>query len=91
MKADGHVFPIAIPIQNRGDGLFIDTVLWNERDLSRIFSFTRAYFMVDVIYPNEMVEFLLDLLPNKKAWELYILWASINMAKLSSIEVFLTT
>ena len=72
MKADGHVFPIAIPIQNRGDGLFIDTVLWNERDLSRIFSFTRAYFMVDVIYPNEMVEFLLDLLPNKKAWELYM-------------------
>ncbi len=72
MKVDGHIFPIAIPIQNRGDGLFVDTVLWNERDLSRIFSFTRAYFMVDVIYPNEMIEFLLDLLPNKKAWEVYM-------------------
>ena len=72
MKVDGHIFPIAIPILNRGDGLFVDTILWNERDLSRIFSFTRAYFMVDVAHPNEVVEFLLELLPNKKAWELYM-------------------
>jgi isocitrate dehydrogenase kinase/phosphatase len=72
MTVDVHIFPIAIPIQNRGDGLLVDAILWNERDLSRIFSFTRAYFMVDVNYPNEMVEFLLDLLPNKKAWELYM-------------------
>ena len=72
MTVDGHIFPIALPIQNRGDGLLVDAILWNERDLSRIFSFTRAYFMVDVIYPNEMVEFLQDLLPHKKAWELYM-------------------
>jgi isocitrate dehydrogenase kinase/phosphatase len=72
MTVDGHIFPIALPIQNRGNGLLVDAILWNERDLSRIFSFTRAYFMVDVIYPNEMVEFLLDLMPNKKEWELYM-------------------
>ena len=72
MNVDGHDFPIAIPIQNSGAGLFVDTVLWNERDLSRIFSFTRAYFMVDVAFPNEMVEFLQELLPNKKTWELFM-------------------
>ncbi len=68
---DEHVFPIAIPIQNTGEGLYVDTIIWNEDDLSIIFSFTRSYFMVDIDSPIDMVEFLADLLPNKKRWELY--------------------
>lgn len=66
-----HVFPIAIPVQNQDGALYVDTIIWNEDDLSIIFSFTRSYFMVDTDYPNEMVHFLQELLPNKKRWELY--------------------
>ncbi|MBD3649338.1 MAG: bifunctional isocitrate dehydrogenase kinase/phosphatase [Pseudomonadales bacterium] len=67
-----HDFPLAIPLHNEsGKGIYVDTIIWNENDLSIIFSFTRSYFMVDVDYPNEMVNFLQELLPNKKRWELY--------------------
>lgn len=66
-----HLFPIAIPIHNTGESLYVDTILWNDDDLSMIFSFTRTYFMVDIDYPTEMVIYLQELLPNKKRWELY--------------------
>lgn len=71
MYIDEHVFPIAIPIHNTERTLYVDTIIWNDDDLSIIFSFTRSYFMVDIEYPNEMVKFLHELLPNKKRWELY--------------------
>lgn len=71
MYVGEHLFPIAIPIHNTGDALYVDTIIWNDDDLSIIFSFTRSYFMVDIDYPNQMVEFLGELLPNKKVWELY--------------------
>lgn len=66
-----HLFPVAIPIHNTGEALYVDTIIWNDDDLSIIFSFTRSYFMADIEYPTEMIEFLGELLPNKKLWELY--------------------
>ena len=71
MTIGDHAFPIAIPVQNTGEALYVDTIIWNEDDLSIIFSFTRSYFMVDIDSPIDMVEFLSDLLPNKSRWELY--------------------
>lgn len=81
MYVGEHLFPIAIPIHNRSEGasaaaasqpaLFVDTIIWTDSDLSIIFSFTRAYFMVDTDYPDELVAFLQELLPNKKRWELF--------------------
>jgi isocitrate dehydrogenase kinase/phosphatase len=77
MMIGEHLFPIAIPIQHDVSGkgekkkLYVDTVIWNENDLSMIFSFTRSYFMVDVENPNDMVKFLHEILPNKKRWELF--------------------
>ncbi len=71
MTIGEHLFPIAIPILNDGEGLFVDTILWNENDLSIIFSFTRSYFMVDVDSPRDMVQYLNELLPRKRAWEIY--------------------
>ncbi len=71
MFIGSHLFPIAIPVHNQGRALFVDTIIWNDDDLSIIFSFTRSYFMVDIDHPREMVDFLQDLLPNKKRWELY--------------------
>ena len=72
MWIDEHLFPVAIPIQHLDEGgLHCDTVIWNENDLSMIFSFTRSYFMVDIERPADLVDFLADLLPAKKRWELY--------------------
>lgn len=81
-----HDFPLAIPLHNeKGEGLYVDTIIWNESDLSIIFSFTRSYFMVDVEHPNEMVKFLQELLPNKKRWELY---TSLGFYKHGKTEFF---
>lgn len=71
MSIDGHTFPLAVPILNSAKGAFVDTIIWNENDLSTIFSFTRTYFFVEVTSPRAMVKYLKALLPKKKTWELY--------------------
>lgn len=71
LEIDGHAFPLAVPILHKSGGAFVDTIIWNENDLSTIFSFTRSYFFVEVESPRAMVEYLNQLLPKKKAWELY--------------------
>lgn len=71
MTIDEHVFPMAVPILNGESGAYVDTIIWNENDLSRIFSFTRTYFFVVVDCPRAMVAYLNELLPRKKRWELY--------------------
>lgn len=72
MLIDDHWFPLAIPIQHEtGQGLYVDTVIWNEDDLSMIFSFTRSYFLADSGAPAATVDFLAQLLPNKQRSELY--------------------
>ena len=49
----------------------MDTLICDEDELSIVFSFTRAYFMVRSPYPFGLVRFLNELLPNKKRSELY--------------------
>jgi isocitrate dehydrogenase kinase/phosphatase len=71
MSIADHIFPLAIPLLNSRDGLYVDTIIWNENDLSTIFSFTRSYFFVDIESPKAMVKYLHELLPKKKAWEIY--------------------
>lgn len=85
MMIGEHLFPVAIPILNDDEGLYVDTVIWNESDLSLIFSFTRSYFMADIDYPCEMVRFLQEILPNKKRSELY---ASLGFYKHGKTEFY---
>ena len=69
---DNRLLPLAFALNNEaGLGVSVDSVLWNEKDLSRIFSFTRAYFMVNVNRPSAVVQFLNGLMPAKKPSELY--------------------
>lgn len=64
--------PFALPIlHGEGGGLAIDTVLFGTEDLHRLFSFTRAYFMVDTAVPSACVRFLATLMPDKPRAELY--------------------
>ncbi|HEX8679014.1 MAG TPA: bifunctional isocitrate dehydrogenase kinase/phosphatase, partial [Chthoniobacterales bacterium] len=48
-----------------------DAVLIGERDLAVLFSFTRAYFRVDVACPYQLVRNLLELMPRKRLIDLY--------------------
>jgi isocitrate dehydrogenase kinase/phosphatase len=64
--------PFALPILHDDDGrLVIDTVLTGEDDLLILFSFARAYFMVDMEIPSAYVQFLRSLMPRKPRAELY--------------------
>lgn len=65
------IIPFVLPFLNRENGVFIDTFIHNPDDVSTIFSFTRAYFFVDVRIPSEFVSFLKTLIPNKTLGELY--------------------
>jgi isocitrate dehydrogenase kinase/phosphatase len=66
------VTPVAIPIlQNAKGELFLDTALFTSDLLATLFSFTRAYFLVDMEAPAAYVDFLRSILPTKPASELY--------------------
>ena len=68
----GSVFPFAIPLVRTPAGqVRLDALLRDEDDLSTLFSFTRAYFLVDMEVPAATVQFLGSLLPRKPKAELY--------------------
>ena len=64
--------PVALPILHGPDGkLVIDAALFGEDDLLMIFSYARAYFMVEMEIPSAYVQFLRGLMPRKPRSELY--------------------
>jgi isocitrate dehydrogenase kinase/phosphatase len=64
--------PFALPIlHNRSGTLRIDALLHGENDLLTLFSFARAYFMVDMEVPSAYVQFLRSMMPRKPRAELY--------------------
>ena len=64
--------PLALPILHGPDGrLVIDAALFGEDELLMIFSYARAYFMVDMEIPSAYVQFLRGLMPRKPRAELY--------------------
>ena len=65
--------PFALPIVHEATSgrLVIDAALFGEDDLLLIFSFARAYFMVDMEIPSAYVTFLRSLMPRKPRSELY--------------------
>jgi isocitrate dehydrogenase kinase/phosphatase len=64
--------PFALPILHDEAGkLTIDAALFGEDDLQILFSFARAYFMVDMEIPSAYVQFLRSLMPRKPRAEIY--------------------
>ena len=64
--------PFALPILHTPHGeLMIDAMLFSEDDLLMVFSFARAYFMVDMEVPSAYVQFLRSMMPRKPRAELY--------------------
>ena len=65
-------FPFALPVLHVDSGkLVIDAALFGEDDLLMLFSFARAYFMVDMEIPSAYVQFLRSMMPRKPRNEIY--------------------
>ncbi len=71
--------PFAVPIlQNERGELFLDALLAGEEQLLILFSYARAYFLVDMEVPAACVSFLRTLMPKKPRAEIYM---SVGLAK----------
>jgi isocitrate dehydrogenase kinase/phosphatase len=67
-----RITPVAVPILRNGRGhLYLDTALFTSDLLATLFSFTRAYFLVDMEAPSAYIDFLRTILPHKPPSELY--------------------
>jgi len=78
--------PFVIPVLNDEDGgLYVDTLLTGKDEISDVFSFSRAYFMVDIDVPAAVVEFLRPLMPHKGKAELY---TAIGLHKFGKAEFY---
>jgi isocitrate dehydrogenase kinase/phosphatase len=68
----GEIQPFVFPIlHNEKDSIYVDTVLFYPDDVSKLFSFTRSYFMVDTPVPSQYIAFLKSIMPQKELFELY--------------------
>jgi isocitrate dehydrogenase kinase/phosphatase len=80
---DTGVVPFALAIRHRRSGLRLAAVLVGEDDVSILFSYTRAAFLVAMDVPSDLVAFLGNILPQRRRSELY---ASIGFRKQSKTE-----
>ena len=65
-------YPFVVPIMHSRKGeLVLDTVLFDTMQITVLFSFTRAYFMVDMEVPSAYVQFIRSILPKKPRSEIY--------------------
>lgn len=73
-------FPFALPVLYTGGEtkLVIDAILFGQDDLLMLFSYARAYFMVDMEIPSAYVQFLRSMMPLKPRNELY---SALGLAK----------
>lgn len=72
VRGGGRTLPLVVAMVPGEDGPAVDAVLMSEDEASIVFSFTRAYFLVDVGSLSETIEFLRSLMPAKRVAELYI-------------------
>ncbi|WP_133510661.1 bifunctional isocitrate dehydrogenase kinase/phosphatase [Candidatus Thiosymbion oneisti] len=78
--------PFVIPILNDEEGgLYVDTLLMGSDEIGDIFSFSRAYFMVDTQVPAAVVEFLRPLMPHTSKAQLY---TAIGLHKFGKAEFY---
>ncbi len=80
------VIPFVIPILNNGKGgVYVDTLLMDGDDIANLFSFARAYFLVETQTPAAVVRFLSRMLPTKTTADLY---TAIGLQKQGKTEFY---
>ena len=74
--------PFVIPVlQSEDSSIYLDALLMRQRDVAILFSFSRAYFLVDMEVPSAYVSFLLSIMPRKSMVDLYSLLGLQKQAK----------
>ena len=74
--------PFVIPLLRNDDGtMTVDCLLMRQKDVAVLFSFSRAYFLVDMEVPSAYVSFLLSIMPRKSTIDLYAMLGLQKQAK----------
>jgi isocitrate dehydrogenase kinase/phosphatase len=74
--------PFVIPLLRNSDGtVTVDALLQRQKDVAVLFSFSRAYFLVDMEVPSAYVSFLLSIMPRKSTVDLYAMIGLQKQAK----------
>ena len=74
--------PFVIPLLRTSDGtMTVDCLLMRQKDVAVLFSFSRAYFLVDMEVPSAYVRFLLSIMPRKSPVDLYAMLGLQKQAK----------
>ncbi len=68
------VVPFVVPLRRSARGeIVVDTILLDTKEVGRLFSLARDYFMVDMEVPSAYVAFLETVVPRRTRSELYTL------------------
>ena len=70
--AGARTIPLVLPLYHGGGGVYVDTVLLTEVEVSKVFSFAFSHFHVLVERHDLLIDFLRSILPEKPTAELYI-------------------
>jgi isocitrate dehydrogenase kinase/phosphatase len=74
--------PFVVPLLQNDDGaVFADALLMRQKEIAILFSFSRAYFLVDMEVPSAYVAFLLSIMPSKSVVDLYAMLGLQKQAK----------
>ena len=74
--------PFVVPLVHRTDNsIYVDALLTRRKDVAVLFSFSRAYFLVDMEVPSAYVSFLLSIMPRKSMVDLYAMLGLQKQAK----------
>lgn len=85
VRAGHRTVPLCIPLYSGSAGIYVDAVLLNESEISRVFSFAFSYFHVLIDRHDSLIDFLRSMLPEKPVAELY---TSIGYAKHGKTEFY---
>jgi isocitrate dehydrogenase kinase/phosphatase len=72
IRSGNQIVPMVLPLLHEDRGVFVDTVLLTESEVSILFSFTRSYFLATTDCPRELIVFLKSIMPLKPVAEIYI-------------------
>ena len=59
-------------LNNKKNGLYVDSLLTDTGSIAVVFSFSRSYFFITTDYPAAIVDYLLELMPGKTRAVLYL-------------------
>jgi len=77
-RAQALIIPL---MQDENNRIFVDTALLKTKDVTIVFSFSRAYFMVAMEIPSAYVRFLRSVMPGKSPVDLYAMLGLQKQAK----------